>query len=331
MSYRTPRQRTAQKELEDACAWVVAHLCDAVGPALTAQAAQPAVEQAKGWGPLPVREIARYLDQTPDGLTVPVVTGPLSVVRLRNVLHTDGHREAVTKATCVRCGRTDPLPAKHSPEGRCCGWCYAQMNFRPCGRCGRVDQIVTRRQDGPICRHCYSTDPLVVTECARCHRMRRPGYRCEDGTALCCNCRQGPRGSASAAAGYARSTPGPQRARSAAPATRGRNASAACAARPNRLRYVPPTGSRRSASAATAARRASAASAAGGVTVGRSVSGAEPSTAVPAGRGRSVLAGCAATTGAPRPSGLLGLSARAATRPGVRRRRPAPHVAIGAS
>ncbi|MBQ0967665.1 XRE family transcriptional regulator [Streptomyces sp. RK23] len=188
MSYRTPRQRTAQQELESIRAWVVARLCGAVGPALTAQAAQAAVEQAKGWGPLPVRELARYLEQTPDGLTVPVVTGPLSVVRLRNLLHAAGHGERVAKVTCVRCGRTDPLPTERSPEGRCCGWCWAQMNFRPCGRCGRVDQIVTRREDGPICRRCYRSDPLVVTECAGCHRMRPPGYRSEDGTALCCNC-----------------------------------------------------------------------------------------------------------------------------------------------
>jgi hypothetical protein len=278
-----------------------------------------------------VREIARYLDQTPDGLTVPVVTGPLSVVRLRNVLHTDGHREAVTKATCVRCGRTDPLPAKHSPEERCCGWCYAQMNFRPWDAAGGSTRSSPAARTG---RSAGTATALIrwssrsargATGCGVPDTGARTGQRC---AAIV---RQGPRGSASAAAGYARSTPGPQRARSAAPATRGRNASAACAARPNRLRYVPPTGSRRSPSAATAARRASAASAAGGVTVGRSVSGAEPSTAVPAGRGRSVLAGCAATTGAPRPSGLLGLSARAATRPGVRRRRPAPHVAIGAS
>ncbi|MCZ9346464.1 hypothetical protein NGM37_53030, partial [Streptomyces sp. TRM76130] len=76
MSYRTPRQREAQAELESTRAWLVDHLCRAVGPGLTAGAAQAAVEQAKGWGPMPARELARYLEQTPDGLTVPVVAGP---------------------------------------------------------------------------------------------------------------------------------------------------------------------------------------------------------------------------------------------------------------
>lgn len=55
-------------------------------------------------GALPVRELARYLEQAPDGLAVPVVTGPLSVVRLRDLLHAADHTEKVTRVTCACCG-----------------------------------------------------------------------------------------------------------------------------------------------------------------------------------------------------------------------------------
>ncbi|MFD7340252.1 XRE family transcriptional regulator [Streptomyces violascens] len=189
MTYRTPRELRARQDLERTRAWVIAYLQRVVGPELTAEAAQAAVEEAKGWGPQQVRLLACYLDETPNALTASTpVTGPVSLVRLRYLLHSAGHQATVTRAVCADCGRTDPLPLTTGEGGRLCGWCSARNHFRTCERCGRLDQVVTHRDEVAICRRCYRKDPLVVTECARCHRMRPPGHRLDDGRALCFNC-----------------------------------------------------------------------------------------------------------------------------------------------
>ncbi|MEV0259413.1 hypothetical protein AB0H82_34815 [Streptomyces sp. NPDC050732] len=189
MNYRTPRQRRAQEELVQIRAWMVDYLQRTVGPELTAEAAQAAIEQAKGWAAPQIRPLARYLEQAPNALTsTSPVTGPPSAVRLRHHLHCAGHQGTVAKAACAQCGRTDPLPLEICDTGRCCGWCRSQMHFRNCGRCGRIDQIVTHRDGVAICRRCYRTDPSVVTECARCRRMQAPAHRLKDGSALSSNC-----------------------------------------------------------------------------------------------------------------------------------------------
>ncbi|GGJ72080.1 hypothetical protein [Streptomyces brasiliensis] len=68
----------------------------------------------------------------------------------------------------------------------------AGFGKKTCGRCKQDGFIVTHREDGPICRRCYVKDPLVMEECASCGRMRNPGRRLDDGTALCANCNPRP-------------------------------------------------------------------------------------------------------------------------------------------
>ncbi|MEV7524595.1 XRE family transcriptional regulator [Streptomyces sp. NPDC091371] len=188
MTYATPAQRRVREELLRARGQVVAFLTAKVGPALDAATAQLLVEQAKGWGPKPVRDLAQHFHDHPNALTAPTRDSPVALVRLLHLLDAAGHHEAVAKLACALCGRTNPLPLEQSELGRCCGWCLARTRFRTCARCGGVDQIVTRLGDGPICRHCYRKDPLVVEECARCHHVRAPASRGPDGRALCCTC-----------------------------------------------------------------------------------------------------------------------------------------------
>ncbi|OEJ21828.1 hypothetical protein AR457_41130 [Streptomyces agglomeratus] len=124
----------------------------------------------------------------PNALSAPIPRCPKTLVRLAHLLDEAGFGYAVTRPRCVRCGRTDPLPLRASPQGRCCGWCASKARIKICGRCKQAGLIVTHREDGPICRRCYVKDPLVVTECAGCGKKRAPGSRLDDGTVFCTNC-----------------------------------------------------------------------------------------------------------------------------------------------
>ncbi|CAL9325997.1 XRE family transcriptional regulator [Streptomyces sp. SudanB182_2057] len=185
-SERTIRQQRC--ELEQARARLIEHVQAATGRRLTAARARTVLEQAKAWAPAAARELDRHLTTSPDALSAPTSYCPATLVRLAHLLVQAGFAHAVTKVKCARCSRTDPLPLRPSPEGRCCGWCVSKARVRNCGRCGQDGHIVTRREDGPICRRCYRSDPLVVTECAGCGHQRAAGTRLDDGTVLCTNC-----------------------------------------------------------------------------------------------------------------------------------------------
>ncbi|MEU6939990.1 XRE family transcriptional regulator [Streptomyces rubiginosohelvolus] len=177
-----------QRELAEARARLIAYLQRVAGPALTAEDAQAALEKAKAWNSGPARALDNYFVENPNALTEPSPHSPLRVVRLLQHLEAAGHGDAVTQLACARCHRTGLRLTRNTPEGRCCDWCVARTELRPCARCGRDGHIVTRREEGPICRHCYYTDPQVVEECAECGRIRKPSRRREDGTSLCQGC-----------------------------------------------------------------------------------------------------------------------------------------------
>src|SRR5262249_4985157 len=142
MIYLSPRQRKAQKEFQVARSQVVAFLTERLGPTLDAGTAERLVVEAEGWSQQPVRLLAAHLADHPDTLTSPSPHAPTPLVRLLALLHRAGH-DQVARVACVVCGRAEPLPLKMTERGRCCGWCYARTRFRRCGRCDRVDQIVT--------------------------------------------------------------------------------------------------------------------------------------------------------------------------------------------
>ncbi|CAM5392737.1 XRE family transcriptional regulator [Streptomyces atroolivaceus] len=184
----SPADIRKQRELAEARARLIAYLQRVAGPALTAEDAQAALEKAKAWNSGPARALDNYFVENPNALTEPSPLSPLQVVRLLQHLEAAGHGDAVTQLACARCHRTGLRLTRNTPEGRCCDWCVARTELRPCARCGRDGHIVTRREEGPICRHCYYTDPQVVEECAECGRIRKPSRRREDGTSLCQGC-----------------------------------------------------------------------------------------------------------------------------------------------
>ncbi|MFG2848917.1 XRE family transcriptional regulator [Kitasatospora sp. NPDC048296] len=177
-----------QREAEQARARLIDHLQQVVGPALTAADAQAALEDAKAWTGRSARALDDYITEHPDALTKPSPHCPLQVVRLLQHLDATGHGDAVTQPACARCHRTGLRLPRNTPEGRCCDWCVAQTELRPCSRCGQDGHIVTQRDEGPICRRCYRKDPLFRKECAGCGRIREPNVRREDGTFFCSHC-----------------------------------------------------------------------------------------------------------------------------------------------
>lgn len=182
-----PTQQRAQ-ELADARARLITHLQRVVGPQLGPEAAQAVLEQAGAWVRRSARQLDQHLTDHPDGLVAPSPHCPASLVRLLRVLQDAGHGHAVTQLGCASCGRTTgPLP-RPTPAGRCCNWCASRDTLRECARCHTLGHIVTRRDEGPICRRCYHTDPKLLEECASCGRRRRPVVRREDGTAWCDTC-----------------------------------------------------------------------------------------------------------------------------------------------
>jgi hypothetical protein len=175
-------------ELDQARARLIAYLQRAAGPALTAEDAQTALEKAKAWNPSRARALDDYFTEHPNALTEPSPHCPVHVVRLLQHLEASGHGDAVTQLACARCHRTGRRLPRITPEGRCCDWCVARTESRPCARCGQNGLIVAQREDGPVCRRCYRTDPLFMKDCADCGRKRPPALRREDGTFLCQRC-----------------------------------------------------------------------------------------------------------------------------------------------
>ncbi|MFE2359018.1 XRE family transcriptional regulator [Streptomyces parvulus] len=143
--------------------------------------------QAKAWSPVVAREMATYLEEHPDALTAPSSHCPAALPRLLRQLDLHGYGLNVTQLACPRCGRTDKPLVRPTPEGRCCGWCGHRTELRPCARCGKDGNIVTHREEGPICRACYRRDPARKTKCAKCGQLREPARR-ENGKIVCGPC-----------------------------------------------------------------------------------------------------------------------------------------------
>ncbi|MFF1959831.1 hypothetical protein ACFVWX_22970 [Streptomyces sp. NPDC058220] len=71
MRRQNAHQRRRQQELDQARARLIAHLLEAIGPALSAEVAEQILEQAKAWGSLRARELDDHLADNPDALTAP--------------------------------------------------------------------------------------------------------------------------------------------------------------------------------------------------------------------------------------------------------------------
>ncbi|NMM91723.1 hypothetical protein B2J88_46830 [Rhodococcus sp. SRB_17] len=159
------------------------------GPRLTAEHAQELLEEACAWNQSGnARDLDRHLAEHSDAFTAPSPNCPLALERLLKLLTANGFGDSVVLLGCARCGRTDKLLKRRTPEGRCCERCLERVERRQCARCGKSARIVTRRSDGPICRRCYAHDPARQAKCTRCGEVRPLMARTEDGSPLCSKC-----------------------------------------------------------------------------------------------------------------------------------------------
>jgi hypothetical protein len=188
VSYRTPTQRSRQRELAAVRARLVAHLQQIVGPVMTAEAARAVLEQASAWTPCAARRLDSHIVENPTAFTAPSPQCPSSLARLLQLLDSAGHGEVITLLGCAICGRTDRKLLRLISDGRCCSWCVGRSELRACARCGQAGQLLARREEGPLCRRCYRKEPEFLRECAGCGRMRPTNGRRADGAALCQAC-----------------------------------------------------------------------------------------------------------------------------------------------
>ena len=167
---------------------LVERLQAGIGPALTAETAQAILERARASQPASARGLDRHFSECADALIAPSPHCPAVLVRLLRQLEADGFGAAVAQPACAVCGRTDRVLSRLTDRGRCCGWCVARTERRPCARCGQSGHIVRRTDEGPICRRCYRADKaLFWQQCGGCGEHKPPVAR-RNGTALCQAC-----------------------------------------------------------------------------------------------------------------------------------------------
>jgi hypothetical protein len=196
-------QRERQRQdLADARTRLVSHLQAVLGPSLSLQQAQSALEEAKAWGPVQARELDEHFRQYPTALTGPPSRCPASLVRLLHRLDATGYRGMVTLPRCARCQRTKARLNRVLPEGRCCNDCVPRP-LHTCARCGQLRGAQATVDGGHICQSCYTTPTRT---CGICGRSRPIVVRASDGQpAVCATCYRGPTGQC---AGCGRTRPG---------------------------------------------------------------------------------------------------------------------------
>lgn len=153
---------------------------------LSADGARAAMQHARVWRHIALRELDEYVTAHPGALLAPDPHCPWGLVRLGYALAAAGH--PVTLLACVSCGRSTPELRRRTAKGRSCDWCASRTKLRRCARCGQDGHPVASRGEGVICRRCYRIDPDFLQTCAGCGRHRPPTRRDPDGQAWCWSC-----------------------------------------------------------------------------------------------------------------------------------------------
>lgn len=143
------------------------------------------------------QDISWEIADHPDRLKTNPALGSHRLVVLAQELIDQGAR-GVAVPVCGHCGA---LAAIRWGKGgvRCCRRCYEEPRQRPCSRCGRIRDVISRTTTGqPLCGTCNLTDPINWENCTGCgrhafivrrepdRRLCRRCWRAPD--AVCTNC-----------------------------------------------------------------------------------------------------------------------------------------------
>ena len=179
--------------LTEARSRLISVLREVGGPDMTSEIAQDMLQQAHAWESVGARQLATYLSEHDDAFIAPSPHIPLAMATLFTLLADNGFGDRVVLPGCVRCGRTDKILKRPTPEGRCCERCMERVERRMCARCGKIGRIVGQRKEGGICRLCYRRDPARHAECSQCGRSAAIIGRTKDGAPLCNRCKSRPK------------------------------------------------------------------------------------------------------------------------------------------
>jgi len=126
----------------------------------------------------------------PDLLTGAGAAGPVKTIPLIRALLGQGATGLIVPP-CPFCRRAAELDM--SLNGlRCCRICWRNTRPQPCAHCGRSRYVAGRTLDGePLCQNCNRADPLNFDLCSRCGTPGEVITRTEDGT-VCRGCYQLP-------------------------------------------------------------------------------------------------------------------------------------------
>ncbi|MET0995095.1 MAG: XRE family transcriptional regulator [Mycobacterium sp.] len=163
------------------------------GPDMTGETAECMLRRAHAWESVGARQLATYLSEHNDAFVAPSPHIPLAMATLFKLLADNGFGDRVVLPGCVRCGRTDKVLKRPTPEGRCCERCMERVERRMCARCGKIGRIVGQRKEGGICRPCYRRDPARHAECSQCGRSAAIIGRTKEGAPLCNRCKSRPK------------------------------------------------------------------------------------------------------------------------------------------
>jgi hypothetical protein len=165
---------------------VIAGIVAAIDPGVPAGAVVSAVHAAAARSGQRHR-LAWALQDEPGLLTGAGARAPMpSVLRLIGELR-DAGASGIVAPPCPRCGRVIRLHRRIDGQW-CCRNCVARSRFQPCARCGAIQQVAVRDEQGqPLCPHCLITDPANQETCAGCSRRRPVSVRAPGGP-LCANC-----------------------------------------------------------------------------------------------------------------------------------------------
>lgn len=134
-------------------------------PSLSSDDARQLIVDAGG-SPLASNQLHAWLAENPDALRSGRSECPLSGVRLLAELA--GRGVDVAFPRCEDCQQARPLPARVE-GGRVCTKCYRRRHAEACGRCGKVNVVAGRDDDGgAVCPGCRNADPRTWRPCGRC-------------------------------------------------------------------------------------------------------------------------------------------------------------------